>query len=376
MSAPKTYFVKGSFEGHFKTNQRSFLKSDEPFPKGNEHLVQIYRGIVSQSEEIEQHEFETLDGFYNFREIQNVQVNTSNHWPVPNDRIFSLTNAKLVNVKVSNVQQVGDQTLGEIRADLISEVVDGQFHHQGNNQNNDNGTNDGGNTQNNDGGNGDGSGNSNGGNDNDQGGNGSGGGDPTTPRKGCLRWFPNLNWLRWLLYLLLILLLLYILGRCTQFTQKIYCKIADNRVVEKLKLIKHQNDTLQQKITNTTFKIEPCGGGMDFEGSNVPWSRMVDIGEQSGRVQINFAAKTIPDRLEVIYDGKIVAESKQDHFEQDSDGETFWYLRNYGGFTQGDTTFYFDYKYDVNKPTQILIRVIPNKMYSGTLWNVTYGCPQ
>ena len=373
MSAPTTYYVKGRFEGHFKTKQRSFLKSDEPFPKGDEHLVQIYRGIVSQSEEIGQQEFQTLDGFYNFREIQNVQVNTSNHWPVANDRIFSLTNAKLVNVKVTNVQQVGDQTLGEIQADVISEVVDGKFIDQTTDEQDPIPDNGGGNPHSG----GDDNGNSGNGNSNDDGGN-NGGGDSGDGRskKGCFNWFPNFNWLRWLLYLLAILLLLYILGRCTQFTQKIYCKIKDKTVVEELKELRAHNDSLQDKINNTTLQIEPCGGGVDFEGSNLPWSRMVDIGEQSGRVQIDFNAKTIPDRLEVIYDGKIVAESKQYNFEPDSDGETFWYLRKYGGFTQGDTTFYFDYQYNDKRPTHMLIRVIPNRMYSGTLWKLTYSCPQ
>jgi len=376
MSAPTTYYVKGRFEGHFKTMQRSFLKSDEPFPKGNEHLVQIYRGIISQSEEIQESEFETLDGFYNFREIQNVQVNASNHWPVPNDRIFSLSNAKLVNVKVSNVQQVGEQTLGEIQADVISEVVDGQFFDQGHNQNNDNRSNNGGNSIYNGGGQDD-SGNSNGGNDNDQGGNGNGGGDQTPPRKGCLSWFPNLNWLRWLLYLLLILLLLYILGRCTQFSQKIYCKIADNRVSEKLKLIKLQNDSLQQKINNTTFKIEPCGGAILKKGDNQPWSKVVNLGEKSGLVSFVFNANTIPDRLEVIYDGKTIVESDQYQFAPLLDNnDHFGYLKKYGGFTQHERTFYYSYNYTKDKPTEILIRVIPNRMYRVTEWDLTPSCPQ
>ena len=374
MSAPTTYYVKGRFEGHFKTQQRSFLKSDEPFPKGNEHLVQIYRGIISQSEEIQVTEFENLDGFYNFREIQNVQVNTSNHWPVANDRIFSLSNAKLVNVKVSNVQQVGEQTLGEIQADIISEVVDGQFFDQGQNQNNDNGSNDGGSSQNDNQGGQDDSGNSNGGNDNGQGGDD---GSQTPPRKGCFSWLPNFNWLRWLLYLLAILLLLYILARCTQFSQKIYCKIADNRVSEKLKLIKLQNDSLQQKITSTTFRIEPCGGAILKKGDNQPWSKVINLGENSGLVSFVFNANTIPDRLEVIYDGKTIVESDQFQFEPLLDNnDHFSYLKKYGGFTQYERTFYYPYNYNKDKPTEILIRVIPNRMYRVTEWDLTPSCPQ
>ena len=375
MSAPTTYYVKGRFEGHFKTKQRSFLKSDEPFPKGDEHLVQIYRGIVSQSEEIGLQEFQTLDGFYNFREIQNVQVNTSNHWPVPNDRIFSLTNAKLVNVKVTNVQQVGDQTLGEIQADVISEVVDGKFIDKSTDQEQDP-------IQDNGGGNphsgGDDNGNSGNGNSNDDGGNNGGGnsGDGRS-KKGCFNWFPNFNWLRWLLYLLAILLLLYILGRCTQFTQKIYCKIKDKTVVEELKELRAHNDSLQDKINNTTLQIEPCGGNIPHDGTNEPWSKVVNLGESSGMVYFKFNANLIPDRLEVIYDGKTIVESDQYTFEPRLDkNDHFSYLKKYGGFTQHERTFKYNYTYDKNKPTEILIRVIPNRMYQTTEWDLIPSCPQ
>jgi hypothetical protein len=373
MSTPKTYYVKGRFEGHFKTNQRSFLKSDEPFPKGDEHKVQIYRGIVSQSEEINQQEFDALNGFYNFREIQNVQVNTSNHWPVPNDRIFSLSNAKLVNVKVSNVQQVGEQTLGEIHADVISEVIDGKYNHQRkkekNNDDNNDDNNGGGKNQDNDQ---DGSDNSETTqDDNDD----NGGGTQTPPRKGCADWFPNFNWLRWLLYLLLILLLLYILGRCTQFTQKIYCKIADYRVTNEQKIVKQQIDSLMHKIELTTFKIESCGLTKNQDGTNIPYSKLVNLGENSGVVTVDFNANDVPDRLEVIYDGKIVVESKQFVFENYK-RDNFNYLKKYGGFTQKHQYFFFNYQFDKNKPTEVLVRVIPNRSWPTTKWDLVVSCPQ
>lgn len=374
MSATKTYYVKGRFEGHFKTKQRSYLKSDEPFPKGDEHLVQIYRGIVSQSEEIQLEEFSTLNGFYNFRELQNVQVNASNHWPVPNDRIFSLANVKLANVKVFNVQQVGDQTLGEIQGDIISEVIDGKANFKEGEQELDPEIDNGGKDKHPDL---DDKDTGNGGQDNGQNDSGNDRGVGGSDKKGCFNWFPNLNWLRWLLYLLLLLLLLYILGRCTQFSQKIYCKIKDKTVVEELKLLRLQNDSLQDKINKTVMQIEPCGGNIPHNGTNEPWSKVVSLGENSGVVYFDFNANTIPDRLEVIYDGEIIVESDQYTFEPlEDNNDHFSYLKKYGGFTQHKRPFNYYYKYDKNKPTEILIRVIPNRMYRTTEWDLNTSCPQ
>jgi hypothetical protein len=84
----------------------------------------------------------------------------------------------------------------------------------------------------------------------------------------------------------------------------------------------------------------------------------------------------MPDRLEVIYDGKIVVESNQFNFERMSNGDDFSYLKKYGGFTQYFAVFPFKYTYDQNKPTEVLVRVIPNRMYTTTEWELKVNCPQ
>jgi hypothetical protein len=365
MSEMTTYYLKGRFEGHFKTKQRSFLKTDEPIPKGDEHQVKIYRGIVSQTEELKAEEFDVLNGFYNFQEIANIQVNKSNHWPLSNDRIFTLKNAKLVNVKFSNVQQIGDQTNGEISADISAKVTDGDYLEQSvnwkdkpiesepihnpnfiENENT-------GNTIGN-------------GNDNN-----------LSSRRGCFSWSFDLKWLRWLLYLLAILLLLYILGRCTQFGEKIYCKLDDWSIQDERKELKEKLDSLRFKIENTSFHVESCGGGGNPDGSNQPWSKVISLGNRSGTVYFSFNANLIPDRLEVIYDGKTIAESSQFVFEpREDNNDDFSYLKEFGGFTQYFTLLTYNYIYKDSKPTEILVRVIPNKMYETTEWDLDISCPQ
>lgn len=48
METPEKYFVKGKFVGNFTTMQQKVLTSVELFPKGDEHKVKIYRGIINK----------------------------------------------------------------------------------------------------------------------------------------------------------------------------------------------------------------------------------------------------------------------------------------------------------------------------------------
>jgi len=86
-------------------------------------------------------------------------------------------------------------------------------------------------------------------------------------------------------------------------------------------------------------------------------------------VSIFFNAVYIPDRLEVIYDGKLVA--------QTNDLSINGYPELNGkGFQQDSITLYFPYKYDKTKPTELLLRVIPNKDDDGTEWHIDLSCPR
>lgn len=372
MSESIQHIVKGKFEGHFKTKQGAFLKRDEPFPKGDEHRVQIYRGIVSQSESLTEEEFEHYDGFYNFTGLNNVQVNTSNHWPIENDRIFSMNHMKLMNVEFSNVQTVGEHTLGEIKGDVVGKLKEGSF--DGPDLSSDGQTNDPppNNNENNQ--------------DNgektdpnfDQNQNDSNQNQAEPPisnnRKGCFNWTWDAKWLRWLLLVLAILFLLYLLGRCTQIGRKLYCKIDDWRIESEREKLKLQRDSLRWKIKETDLNIENCGGGGKADGKNELYEQVFDLGTNDGLVSIKFNANLIPDRMEVIYDGEIVAESNTRIFmpyEEDDFNELIDL-----GFTQYSDSLNFQYKHKKGKPTELLVRIIPNKDYESTEWDFNVSCPQ
>jgi len=372
------YFVKGKFVGNFTTNQQKVLTSGDPFPKADEHKVMIYRGIINQTEEISVINFDEAKGFYNFKEVNNIQINTSEKWPIKNDRIFSLYDMKLTNVEVFNVSEINGKTSGELKGDIIASVAEHPFNDV--NQEapynpgkaaepfptGDKGGDDPGGSDI-----GTGIPNPNPGGDTTGGGNGIN--DRLDKfRKGC-----NTKWLRWLLYLLLILLLLYLLAKCTQAGQKIYCRFDNWRIERELEKAKQESDTLQAKINKTELNPIPCGTINKHEGDNQPWQAWYDLGNQSGRVMIIFDAYGAPDRMEVIYDGELKCETRETNFVSTIGEITYDFSSIEGkGFGQYEDTFYFNYVYDKNKPTEMLIRVIPNKDISITEWQIHPYCPQ
>jgi hypothetical protein len=375
MSSLGKYFVKGQFVGQFTTNQDKVLSAGQALPEGDEHQVNIYRGIVDQPTQITEKEFEEAKGYYYFNEVNNIQINASPKWPVENDRIFSMNHLKMNNVQIRNITTSDGKTRGELVGDIIASVSElpfinreekpynpgksaKPFNIDSNTQNNDSGGNNNGNTGNTGG--------------HDMG--GIGGSD----KPGCsglnsniprLRSGCNTKWLRWLLYLFLILLLLYLLATCTRIGKNTYCKIDNWRIKKEIKLINSDIDTLRTRINQTLPVAEPCGNKIDHNGTNEFWDRRFNIGTQDGTVAIFFNAVYIPDRLEVIYDGKLVAQTNSNNIKGYSE-------LNGKGFQQDSITLYFPYKYDKNKPTELLLRVIPNKDDNRTEWHIDLSCPQ
>lgn len=368
-STEPQYYVLGKFEGNFRTNQNAVLSPNDPFPKGDEHKVEIYRGIITQSESLDAENYHSKNGNFEIDQVNNVQINTSDKWPIKNDRIFKLTKVKLSNVEFSNVQNIDNKTYGEITADIVARVHQSNYvsdnsgdtfgddhNFSGNQQNiyrypeHDN----------------TGTGNS---------GNGNGISDNSSNwsrMKGCVSW--DLSWLRWLLYLLLLILLLYILSKCTKIGQKIYCEIADWRIENERQEVQEEIDTLNNKINATIQRNTPCGYSKEYSGGHTPYTEIRNLGNKSGKVTINFNSFDIPDRLEVIYDGKLVSVSNQNSFTP-VNGDNFDYLIDLG-FSQNQNVFYFNYNYQINKPTELLVRVIPNEKYPSTEWTLYISCPE
>ena len=262
------YLVRGRFEGNFKTDQQKVLPSGEPFPKGEEHRVKIFRGIISNTEEINEDSFVQASGLYNFQDLNNIQINISDKWQIKNNRIFSLHKMKLSNVEVSNVQILNGKTVGVLRGDVVASVAEGTFEENPDNPNNlpneiknpipisneNSNQKEEGDSLNSgetgEGGNSSGGGNSSSGNEPNIGNNNR---IPLWRRSGC-----NVKWLKWLLFIISILILMYLLSKCTQIGQKLVCKYDERRYRAEWKKFKEKNDSLETKIDS--LKIEDDEG--------------------------------------------------------------------------------------------------------------------
>jgi hypothetical protein len=377
MSAIGKYFIQGKFEGHFTTNQKKALNASDLLPEGHEHTVKIYRGLITESTQISQSAFEESNGYYHFKRINNIQINTSPNWPVPNDRIFSLNDLKLTQVQITNVDLFDNKTSGIIRGNVIGSVAEGTFDESIEKEPYNPGkaakpfpT----------------SGQESDDQDVTSGGKGNGGSNSTGSNSGSTvevqnePWLQqgcnriqnqgcNSRWLRWLLLLLLLFLLLYLLAKCTQVGRNIYCKLDNSRIEQKIVRTKEEIKLLREKIRNTEPQAQACGGKIDHSGKNNYWDQRFNIGMQSGLIEIDFNALHMPDRLEVIYDGKLVAETNCKNIKGYPE-------LNGKGFQQDSIRLTYAYKYDIKKPTELLLRVIPNKDEPSTEWTINLNCPR
>ena len=379
-------YVNGYFKGNFKTDQNMPLVSGGEFPKGLEHYIQIYRGEITQVKDLQLDAFENQPFSIQFRAINNVQVERDGSSSNIRTRIHSFSKLKFASYSISNVHVVDGKTIGQLEGRVSGELSAREFSEEEIEQikkeyHQDDkpivifeGTSD------------------------EQPDSPGGGGGPlvdepigendppviTNPppkpggggwnKPGCFSWFSN--WLRWLYYLLLLILFLLFLYRCTEFGRLVKCKIELISMEKEMKRIKADQDSILRYIQITKNQVGECGRNNFFEGETKIVEEFYNLGTKSGLVQINYDAKGAPDRIEIIYDGKLVAETKNTKFENFG-GSDFQNLieKGFAQFSVG-SPLEFDYKYDAKKPTYILVRVVPNQENSNTRWNYFVNCPK
>ena len=365
MSNELKYYVSGSFGGSFSTTE------DITLFQNRDNLtvlkVKIHKGCITNSIEVSKNDYDVKDASNNFANVNNIQINTSESWPVSNNRIFSLGNLKLNKVEFCNIHKVGNTTVGEIKGEAFATVYDGRFtdieiskeqpiqeqqnsleRNQINSDENsakiDEKIFDKGDIPNN---------------------------------RGYFNFNWNSTWLKWFWYILALILLLYLLGKCTQLGKKLHCKYENVSIENEEKEVLQRIKILEEKIRLTEPGISTCGSALDTLGDVEPWKDYFDLGSASGLVNISYNMHIVPDRLEVIYDGNLV-DCTQDKVMQDVEGvelnkEEMIRL----GFAQNEgnlNRFYF--RYDSLKPTEIMIRVLPNKDVQSTLWEFKLNCPK
>lgn len=366
--APIKYIVKGAFEGTFTTQQKQLLTSLSELPSGSEHQIDIYRGIITIATEISEEEYLHSTGKLNFEELTNIEIQKSPYVPLQHDAIFSLKGAKLSDIELIGLQTTDEKTFGTIKGTIYAQAIKNNYKElalpkeEGGDENkfrknqwNDNNWFD-------------------------------NKGCASFQMNGCL---PKINGcrpagcasptgcMRWLLYLLLALLLLWLVSQCTQVGAHLRCYYDKWQIERELTKKEEERQKLKDKIEKTKQEIRSCQKIKEPNGTNEPKTYTFDLGHQSGLVTLNYEMYQIPDRVEIIYDGKLVAVTADKQFDKlDLDGKEYNldYLIPLG-YAQGSGQLSYNYVYQKDKPTELLIRVIPSQEFDMTEWTIDILCP-
>jgi len=324
------YLIRGRFEGNFKTLQKKPFDYWEKIPKGNEHLIRIYRGTITDQYQINESDFESDLHEISLNGIKNIQINKAINWPEANDRIFFIGKMKLNNVKISEIQQINGFTYGKIIGDIVASVMDNpEIVNVDEVEKDINGTNhpdfenellkgtdgkieavdDTANYQEEAWGN-------------------------VTPVKESKKWFKNL--FKWI-FLLLILLFIFF---GFDFGKQIFCRIEYYKQKEIITAVEKERRILENRINKTRPSIAECDVQKAFEGDNREQTFTYILGNNSGLVFIEYNMFRVPDRMEVIFNGELVAETNDDFTG------TPFELLNKKGFGAMEGVLTFNYLYD------------------------------
>jgi len=353
------YLIRGRFEGNFKTLQKKPFDYWEKIPKGNEHLIRIYRGTITDQYQINESDFESDLHEISLNGIKNIQINKAINWPEANDRIFFIGKMKLNNVKISEIQQINGFTYGKIIGDIVASVMDNpEIVNVDEVEKDINGTNhpdfenellkgtdgkieavdDTANYQEEAWGN-------------------------VTPVKESKKWFKNL--FKWI-FLLLILLFIFF---GFDFGKQIFCRIEYYKQKEIITAVEKERRILENRINKTRPSIAECDVQKAFEGDNREQTFTYILGNNSGLVFIEYNMFRVPDRMEVIFNGELVAETNDDFTG------TPFELLNKKGFGAMEGVLTFNYLYDSKILNELTIRIIPNQKVPTTKWEFKIDCP-
>ena len=369
MSRDVKYYVLGFFQGTYKTLQEYPVTSMGQIPQDDKHLIRIIRGVISNAKHVNQDAFNQSSAEVQLKHVNNVQINKSPEWPEQNDRIFSCETFKLKNVKFTNVQVINSHTYGDVTGYVVASVTEGIYEeiekdntiekdekkpkpfwdrwnrsdrneeNQINSENNqksdlDNDVNKWSNFWNRFSG-----------------------------------WWLNSGCLSRLLKWLLILLLIWWFLTFTRFGQNIVCGMMKWYYNYQTSGIQKEDKRLTDIIELTKPVHSQCGSQVDFDGDNQERSYTYTLGSVSGEVLIQYDMYDVPDRMEIMFNGQLVAETNDESM-------TPAYKKLEGkGFANNKGFLRFNYVFRPNELHELTIRIVPNQEVPTTKWQFKVTCP-
>jgi hypothetical protein len=342
MSLEILHTISGKFTGTFSTNQSKVLEEKDFLDKDKlQNKVKVFEGNISDIKIISPTEYNNSDADFNFNNLNNIQVLSSIDWPYENKRIFSFGEFALKNAKIENTWFENNKTYGIISGDVFGTVLKGTAPEIDSSENEDSNNSD---RQNN---------NWNNNDNTDR--------DNTDRNKGCLS---NINpgclnlqfnsgcwkWLKWLFW---IILLLWLLRQCVGNGDQMRCYWKYIKLEKENKQLDEKNERLERELEGISDSILSCSNAKS-NGLNEITINHHDLGKNSGQVEIYYYMYSLPDMLEVYYDGSLIASTDS-------------LVSNQGKLN-------FNYNYDENKPTYFTVKVIPGG-HPDTKWDYSIICP-
>ena len=323
-------FVQGAFSGNYFTDQGSTLVEGHPMPGPDKHHVRLYRGELHDLVPLKEFNPENhlnRDALYLYN-ATNIQLHPGNKKYIHEKIVFDFEQVIIKNARVRDSWEIDGKTYG---------IVEGEFYGKLKVP--------------------------------------SAAPDPTKPPspgpiippspdpepdntpvsnrfRGCLGKLWDI--LKWLFLLLLLALLL---KNCNPSG----CKMGMNNCEdcqEELVRLQQQIDSLKGENTIGCSQEAKSGGQGVTEKKHI-------LGNQSGRVVIQYDMERVPDKLDVFYEGNLIASTKQ------VQGNVKGFV---GGKNAANCCGAIDFNYQYNKDDYCTVRVTGGSI--DTKWKYTLFCPE
>jgi outer membrane protein OmpA-like peptidoglycan-associated protein len=117
-------YVSGNFVGNFYTHQKSALSIGEKIPDGGLHNVHVYKGELTEVNELEEFKPEehlNRDGML-LHNVTNIQITPGINSSVKEKKIYDFEQLVLKNVVVENSWESNNKTYGILKGELVGKI--------------------------------------------------------------------------------------------------------------------------------------------------------------------------------------------------------------------------------------------------------------
>jgi hypothetical protein len=164
------------------------------------------------------------------------------------------------------------------------------------------------------------------------------------------------NW--WLFYLLIFVLigLIFFIGcnpKHNSDLTSVHAKLST--LEDQIECgLKQKEQEAEQEYQQSPVNTIPCDSGPTYSGGQGYTENHHELGSSGGIVTVNYDMQNVPDQIDVLYNGTLVASSKS--------------------LISGEGSLSWRYNPIKGGPTYCIVRISAPE--DGTVWTYNLGCPQ